>query len=110
LIEDKPLRTFGIVIHALMTRGKFISPLYYIDAKNTVGTFFRLMRAPCRCIIRMNEFISGIKKMQIRWKNHLLAKKAAIEEMDSVWSREILNLVEKESEFKQMGISYNLDN
>jgi hypothetical protein len=110
LIEDKPLRTFGTVIHALMTRTKFISPLYYIDAKNTVGTFFRLMRTPCRSIIRMNDFISGIKKMQIRFRNHLFAKKAAIEEMDSVWSREILNLVEKESEFKQMGISYNLDN
>ena len=90
-LPEKPIRTLTAVRLCLIARGGFISPLYYLDAKNTLGTFFRSIRVPKKAILKMNEFISNIKKMQIRFKNHMFIKKASIEQMDSVWSREILN-------------------
>ena len=58
----------------------------------------------------MNDFNSGIKKMQIRWRRHLSVKKLAIEQITSMWSKEIITLVEKQADYKAMGVNYNMDN
>jgi hypothetical protein len=75
-----------------------------------LATFFKEIVAPWRILSLQLQYILIIKRIQKSFKRHLAMKKHWVSVIENAWSKELMRLVDKEQEYKEMGLNYDLDN
>jgi hypothetical protein len=76
----------------------------------TLATFFKETVTPWRMLSMQLQHILIIKRIQKSFKKHLAMKKHWVSVIENAWSKELMRLVDKEQEYKEMGLNYDLDN
>ena len=78
--------------------------------KNSINKFLSSVVSPWRLKLLSIQYIMIIKSIQIKFRKHMRKKKEYIAELENTWTSELIKLVEKESDYKEMGVNYNLEN
>ena len=79
-------------------------------AKIMTGSFMLSIIGPWKIKVFTLNYIQTIKNVQRKTMDTVKVKKTAIEEVDNLWSKELIKLVENIDEQNEMGIFYNLEN
>lgn len=102
-------RNRKITINLIKLRMNWVADFAYDRAKDMVGDFFEATFRPTRAKNLCLRYILTIKNIQRQMMKHVQIKKAAVEKMENNWTKELIKLVEKQKEYKEMGIDYNLE-
>lgn len=99
-----------LILNCIKIRCNFLKHKTKHRARKVIKTFINSINGPWIFKLKSLQYILTIKNMQRKWIKHIAIKKKCIEEIENNWSKEVIRLVEKEAEYKEMGIHYNIDN
>ena len=108
-LSTKESRDGKILSMSLQGRSLILRQPIFQRAKDVCAKFLTVAKGPWKAKNQCIQYIMVIKSMQIRFRKHLRVKKRYIEIIEDNWSKEVIKLVDKENEYKEMGIRYNLD-
>ena len=107
--SNKESRNGKLVNNGLNQLARHIKAYTKHKVLDCVQKFFVAAVTPWRLKMTNIQFILIIKSIQTKLRKHMVKKNENIGIVESAWTSELIKLVEREGDYKKMGINYNLD-